>query len=91
MIRTWREISIYDEPEEYLDMVLRPVYEFRGTTGPYQFCHHYGIEIPQWVMDCKKRFKKRFKKGQRAFSPYDCMKVAEAKVAEAKLSIVNKL
>lgn len=82
MKRTWREISIYDKPQEYLEDVLRPVYEFRGTTAPYQFCQRYGIDPPHWVQDCSSRRRK----GQRAFSPYDCMKVAEA-----KLSIANKL
>lgn len=76
MRTTWRESSIYGYPKEYLEMVLRPKYEFRGTTNPYQFCRRYDLEIPQWVKDCKKRYKK----GQRAFSPYDCMKVAEAKL-----------
>jgi len=68
-------------PEEHLEKVLRPKYEFRGTTEPYQFCHGNGIEPPDWVKDCSRRYRK----GQRAFSPYDCMKVAEAKLERGLL------
>lgn len=68
-------------PQEHLEKVLRPLYEFRGSKTPHKFCRSYGLVSPDWVKDCLRRRRK----GQRAFSPYDCVKVAEAKLERGLL------